>query len=301
MKQLKMHLSVDDQVNLMISRGMIVTDFDAARAFLSANNYYRFSGYFGNFKEPCSEMYKPGTNFENIQVIYEFDKKLTRILMYILEDIEETLKTRLSYNITAAHPDDPLIYLKASIYRDRDAYTQFVEIVNKFVRLNNGLPFIKHHIAHYDGQIPFWVIVELLTMGNIHALYHNLMTSYQKAIARNYGTSVEILTNWIQNLTFTRNHLAHYMRIYNFNFGRTPMHCKNHHTYKVTTNKVFDQLYVMFHMYSNKEEWNSYVLVELQRLMDAYKTKIDLSCLGFPENWTEVLTQDIFHDIAGAK
>ncbi len=67
-----------------------------------------------------------------------------------------------------------------------------------------------------------WVAVELFTMGNIHAVYDNFQTPYKKAIAKSFDLNEKILSSWIKNLTYTRNHLAHYMRIYNFNFGRTP-------------------------------------------------------------------------------
>lgn len=41
---MKPSLSWDAQVDLLVSRGLVVGDRGACAAFLAANNYYRFSG-----------------------------------------------------------------------------------------------------------------------------------------------------------------------------------------------------------------------------------------------------------------
>ena len=173
--------------------------------------------------------------------------------MYALEDVEETLKTRLSYTITSQFPGDPLIYLKPTIYKAYEPYIRFLEHFYKSVENNKALPFVKHHIDNYDGFLPMWVAVDLFTMGNLHAVYDNLGTKYKKDIARSYNTGPVQLASWIENLTFTRNHLAHYMRIYNFNYGRTPAHCKHHPLACTPTGMVFDQICVMSFMYQTQQ------------------------------------------------
>lgn len=148
--------------------------------------------------------------------------------------------------------------------------------------------FVKHHKKEYGGNIPMWVAVELFTMGNLHAVYDNLKTPYQKAIAKSFDLSVVLMSSWIESLTYTRNHLAHYMRIYNFNFGRTPKKKKGQFESPVP-NMIFDQIQVMAYMYTDKTEWNDYILPEMQSVIDEYKEYVSLSSIGFPENWREVL------------
>lgn len=41
------------------------------------------------FKKPNSDSYVEGISFNTIVSIYEFDTRLTRLLMFALEDIEE--------------------------------------------------------------------------------------------------------------------------------------------------------------------------------------------------------------------
>ena len=293
MKELKKHASLDEQVDKLIERGLLITDRQQAKEILFRINYYRLTGYLYSFKQSAGDQYCQGISLEQIKRIYDFDRKFTRILMYALEDIEETLKTRLSYTITSCYPNDPLIYKKLDIYRSKKPYKQFIERFEQAVKNNDGLPFIKHHFEEYGGELPMWVAVEIMTMGNLRAIYDNLQGNLQKKIAQTYGTGPVQLSNWIKNLNYTRNHLAHYMRVWNFNFGRTPIKCKKHDRGTAPTNMIFDQICVMANMYSDVEEWQNYILPELRALLEEYQDVITLESIGFPENWEKTLSVGI--------
>ena len=289
MEKLKKHLSLSEQVNLLKRRGLIIDDSNEAMQTLFSINYYRLSGYLHDFKQPKTDNYIVGFSWKRLKHIYDFDRKLTRILLYALEDIEETLKARLSYTLTAQHPDDPLIYLRPRVYREYNPYIRFLQHFYEAKENNQNLPFIKHHNKKYGGFLPMWVAIELFTMGNLQAVYNNLKPKYQKELAKSYKTGPRQLANWIENLTYTRNHLAHYMRVYNFNFGRTPMDCKNHLRTFSTSGMIFDQIYIMYCMYSKIDEWNNYILSDMLSLIEQYKDDIELPGLGFPNNWETIL------------
>ncbi len=42
-------------------------------------------------------------------------------------------------------------------------------------------------------------------------------------------------------------------------------------------------------MFSDKEEWKSYVIPEIERLFSEYQESIELADLGFPADWKEIL------------
>ena len=289
MKELKTHLPLREQVKLLLNRGLIIDDDNEVMEVLKNVNYYRLSGYLHSFKRPNSDCYIENLSWKRLKSIYDFDRKLTRILLYALEDVEETLKTRLSYTITSCYTEDPLIYLKPVIYRDYKQYLRFQEHFYRTKENNYKLPFVEHHYKEYNGSLPMWVAVELFTMGNLHAIYDNLIPVHQKALAKTFGTGSRQLSSWIENLAYTRNHLAHYMRIHNFNFGRTPAECKNHRREFSVTNMIFDQIHVMCCLYSDKSEWRNYILPEVKAIIDEYSSVIELSEIGFPEKWEELL------------
>ena len=111
MASLKLHKSLSEQVSRLQSRGLVINDTAKAEQLLFDLNYYRISGYLHDFKQPGLDSYVPGLTIERIKRIYDFDRRFARLIMYALEDVEETLKSRFSYTITSRFPLDPLIYL----------------------------------------------------------------------------------------------------------------------------------------------------------------------------------------------
>ena len=55
---------------------------------------------------------------------------------------------------------------------------------------NSHLLFVKHHIDNYNGDLPVWVAVEIMTMGNMHKLYNNL------TIADNTDNTLKVMGLW---------------------------------------------------------------------------------------------------------
>ena len=64
-----------EQLAILQKRGLIVSDTEAAEAFLAYSNYYRFSGYLLAFEDKRHDLF-PNTTFENVRHLYEFDRNL---------------------------------------------------------------------------------------------------------------------------------------------------------------------------------------------------------------------------------
>lgn len=279
----------EQQIELLEKRGLIISDKVKARELLSHLNYYTFTGYLHDFK--CDEgNYVPGLTFEKISNIIEFDKRFRNILMYAIETIEHTLKTKMAYNI--AHNFGPEGHMEAKNFKSVKEHWIFVEKYNSSKANNKNLPFIKHHNINYGGRLPIWVAVEIFTLGMINHLYKNMLTVNQKQIASEFNTGVRQLDSWIENINYIRNLIAHYMRLYNFVLQKTPTKCNYNHKPYIVTHKIFDIIYVMKFLFFDSEEWNNYVISNLSSLFLQYETFIDKDCLGFPSDW-EVLLKKI--------
>ena len=70
---------------------MTIVNKDYAKEFLLKNNYYRISGYSLTLRN--HDIFYPGTTFQNIVDIYNFDRILRNILAKYLEIIEVTIKS----------------------------------------------------------------------------------------------------------------------------------------------------------------------------------------------------------------
>lgn len=73
---LKPYTSAHDLVRLLQSRGLIVSDTAKAESYLEYIGYYRLSAYMYPLLQMPKEQhhYKPNTTFEQVMMLYRFDK-----------------------------------------------------------------------------------------------------------------------------------------------------------------------------------------------------------------------------------
>lgn len=278
----------DQQIELLEKRGLIISNKEKTLDTLSSLNYYTITGYLHNFK--CdNDDYIKGITFDKIYNIINFDRRFRNILIYNLEIIESTIKTKISYNL--AHDFGPMGYLKANNFKNKYSHDFFIDLLEKNKEKNKNLSFIKHHNKKYGGMLPIWVASEIFTLGMVYNLYKNIPTKNQKQIASEFNTGPNQLSSWLENIVYIRNMIAHYMRIYNFNLQKTPAQCKKNHVFTDTTHKIFDVIYIMKFLTLNEEEWNTYIINNIELLFQQYKNHIDIKCLGFPNNWKEILVK----------
>lgn len=43
-------------------------------------------------------------------------------------------------------------------------------------------------------------------------------------------------------------------------------------------------------MFSDKNEWKAYVIPEIKRLFEEYQNSIEITDLGFPTDWEEIMS-----------
>ena len=121
-------------------------------------------------------------------------------------------------------------------------------------------------------------------------LYGNLKTQGKSKIANNFiGVNQEVVNSWIVSLTELRNVCAHYGRIYNKNFMRTPDVHKDYSKCDLDKNKIFTRILAMKYLVPQEEEWVEF-LEDLSNLIDTYKDCVNLDLIGFPKNWIELLS-----------
>lgn len=134
--------------------------------------------------------------------------------------------------------------------------------------------------------MPTWVAIELFTMGNIENFFKILNSDTIKEIEKTIGFPKNKISNWIENIRIFRNMVAHNQRLYNFPIMSTPIKAKE---YKGQTGRIFDYAVIMKYLFLDKEDWNEYVIPRFEYIFDDFKNEIDPKCIGFPENWKEVL------------
>jgi abortive infection bacteriophage resistance protein len=96
----KPYLTVPDQLALLRSRGMGITDDVRATAALERIGYYRLSGYWYPLRASTSSIpreildkFQLGAEFGQVINLYVFDKKLRFLTLDALERVEVALRT----------------------------------------------------------------------------------------------------------------------------------------------------------------------------------------------------------------
>ena len=94
----KKALAIDEQIEILSSRGLVIDDRESVFRYLSTVSYYRLSAYFKPFQlnNHPGHRFKPNITFDRIWQIYAFDRELRLHVSDALERIEIALRTALS-------------------------------------------------------------------------------------------------------------------------------------------------------------------------------------------------------------
>lgn len=193
--------SYEEQLDLLISRGLAVTDRSKALDYLQRIGYYRLSGYWYPFRErsgpfmyldhqgrkPAKKQrkvvtlalnqFRPGARFEDAVKLYVFDKKLRLLAMDALERIEIALRVDISHTLGEI---DPVAYLRPELFHDsfsRDlnngkGVTRHHEWLGRHARLINESKeeFVRHNKTKYGLPLIIWVACEVWDFGTMSRL-----------------------------------------------------------------------------------------------------------------------------------
>lgn len=279
--------TINEQLAKLSERKLDIPDYDRAYKTLQNVNYYTLTGYLFPFKNKKLDCYNPETSFDLAIDRYYFDSEVRTILLGLVSEAEEMLKTRIAYNIAIHHKSDPLIYTDVNYWSSSEEHRRFIIDFQKSIANNSEVLFVKHHINQYRGQFPIWVAVNLMTLGNLKYLYKNIPSRDRKNISKDLNLSPKTLDSWIDSLRILRNKLAHNMRLYGETFINTPR-WEKHHTNRYQTNKLFINIILLSYILKDSPVWESQSL-KLVETIDKYRNIIELSDLGSPPNWDDML------------
>lgn len=222
---MKKILTIDQQIKLLESRGMIVADKKKTKEILLDIGYYRLGFYafplektFPRLRNRTHE-YKTDTTFESVVELYYFDFDLRRILLNAINRIEVNIRTRLTYYASLRYAKSPAWFVDSNAVNAKYV-SNFDAAVYKSIRDNN--PVIQRHHQKYvnDRYAPAWKTIEFMTLGNVEVLYESLKDSaLKKQIAAEYGCSIGVFLSYLDTIRVIRNKCAHGGCTYNLNIA----------------------------------------------------------------------------------
>lgn len=229
MRFTKPPLTLDQQLDQLMARGMQCADRAQAIHYLGHLNYYRLGAYWLPFEaDHATHTFKAGTRFEDVLNLYVFDRELRLLVLDAIERIEVSIRTGWAYAL--AHRYGPHAHLDAGLFKQPPKWDHALQAqkLEDEARKSHET-FIQHYYGKYQEPLPpLWAVVELMTLGQLSKWYGNLRQgSDRNAIARRYDMDEINLTSFLHHLSTVRNLCAHHSRLWNreFTFAfRLPSH-----------------------------------------------------------------------------
>lgn len=149
--------------------------------------------------------------------MFEFDKNLRSIFLKYSLEIEIILKSLLAETISSRYGiKEYLIKENFDDTINETIVTESINVINEEINKQNGKhEAITHYIDKY-GFVPPFVLIKILTLGELSKLYAMLKQSDRQSISKNFKLSDKVLRQIIINMTMIRNICAHNDRLFSF-------------------------------------------------------------------------------------
>lgn len=282
--------TIDEQIELLRSRGMIIPDLAEAQHYLAHLNYYRISSYWLPFEDNNNtHHFHKNTNFKAVLNLYIFDRELRLLVLDAIEQVEVSWRTQWAYEMSQVYGSH--CYMNETLARNKQHWQNNFNDLEKEVKRSQEI-FIKHYQNKYNDPPlpPIWAVCEVMSMGLLSRWYKNLKPmSVRKAIARKYQLDNKVLESFMHHLTEVRNVCAHHSRLWNRKFtvttklANSPSDLAN--SLNISQNRyLYNSLVILIwllNIISPHHSWRE----KLFHLIDQHQ--IDLKQMGFPHNYLQ--------------
>jgi len=280
-------LTFPRQLDLLISRGLVIPDRTAAEEVLSRISYYRFSAYCLPFKNRLDQFHA-GTTWDTVMSLYEFDRQLRLLIMDALERVEVAIRTAITY--TLAHAYGAFGYLDAANFRQSFNHAQWLDKLTGEIEKSHET-FIQHFRIKYDGfpRLPIWMASEVMSFGSLSRLYEGMESKDQKPVSDRYSLPHYVLRSWLWSLSFIRNVCAHHSRLWNRELAIAPVMPTNKHGWlpgEIPNHKrLFAVLIMLRHLLDSQclgQGWGKKITCLIDPIAGNNRFRI---VMGLPEGW----------------
>lgn len=216
-------ITLDEQIALLRSRNMVISDVEKAKEILFDVGYFRMGFYWFPFevtypqKHHRTHKFIDGTDFNSAVKLYYFDFNLRNILLKALSRIEIAFRTKVAYLVSNEYRNSPTWFVDTTVVSNNQARSFESKV---YRQLLEKTPLIALHHRHHinDKFAPAWKTLEFMTLGEVVHLYKSLKDEdLKEKIANEFGIkkipTFESYMNLIKDL---RNTCAHGNVLYDF-------------------------------------------------------------------------------------
>lgn len=219
--------TIDEQLDLLKTRGLAIQDEDKAREILLDIGYYRLGFYLFPFEKSYPQLrnrtheYIDGATFEDAVKLYYFDFDLRLLLTRYLTRIEIAFRTALIYNLSNKYSPNSVWFISPSVV-SRSYARDFENKVYTADFKRNPIIQRHHQMNPNDRFAPSWKTLEFMTFGAVMKLYEQLKERDDKIlIAQKLGIrQVVTFESYMHTIREVRNACAHGHLLYDLRLPR---------------------------------------------------------------------------------
>ena len=219
--------TIDEQLDLLKTRGLAIQDEDKAREILLDIGYYRLGFYLFPFEKSYPQLrnrtheYIDGATFEDAVKLYYFDFDLRLLLTRYLTRIEIAFRTALIYNLSNKYSPNSVWFISPSVV-SRSYARDFENKVYTADFKRNPIIQRHHQKNPNDRFAPSWKTLEFMTFGAVMKLYEQLKERNDKIlIAQKLGIrQVVTFESYMHTIREVRNACAHGHLLYDLRLPR---------------------------------------------------------------------------------
>lgn len=293
-------LSLEDQAQLLLNRGLKGISKTDLINKLANVNYYRLRGYTYPYQDNDADdtPFLKNAKWEYIWNDYVFDSRLRNLITEALGHIEIAFRTQLELEMSLAYGSR--WYTDSNLAFNKDLFNKNLEELNGHWERSRE-KFKEHYENEYDTSLPppAWMIFETTTFGTVSKIYSNIKNDIpaKTKIANYFGftkSSTKVFVSWIQHLNLVRNICAHYSRLFSRSFIVRPALPTSKPSKWVSTIPAQDRIYIsiciiIYFLDICAPEYD--FRKQLNKVMKMCRTA-QLPSMGFPSDWKE---QDLFN------
>ena len=303
----KIFKTIDEQVDILRKKGLIINDEKKACEILLRENYFFISGYRHLFmNKEDKDKFLPGTTFEELYATFLFDRAIRNTFFKNILIVENNIKSITSYQLSKKYGFREKDYLDPKNFsQDSLQSRQVYDVLNKVkrqIRVNGRKHTATFHYIEHYGYIPFWILVKVLSFGIMAEFYDILKYEDQAEISKFYNVSPEILGTYLSLLSNFRNVCAHEDILYDHRTQRVIPDSKFHRLLNIPKdedgyiygkNDLFS-LVIMLKVMLSKDDFDEMIIeisreVEnLDKIVNTVPLDTILNRIGFPNNWKDI-------------
>lgn len=224
--------TIDELLELLESRNVIVTDRDFARKCISDISYYSLiNGYKDLYPIDKDDIFQVSVPFYEFYNFYRFDSLINNVIFKYIIFIEKSLKSKLSYIISkeyGVYTDlNDFINLNQNDYLCKYNYRNSRQTQSVIKKIKEEISYSKNEsVVHYKkshNHVPGWILINGIPFG-LAIKWYEILKPNNKNYICNQFLSISILTleekkeflkKSFDILRKYRNNIAHGNKVFN--------------------------------------------------------------------------------------